>query len=152
MAWYSPSHSHGGRYANSVSRIVKEFTAQLMLYSTETTSAASTTTTTLTTRVKTTQTIFQTATTTLGQVVARAANIAAVAAVAEDIMNSVISSGTTAQATVTENEQRLQAESGLANACSCKMVDPTATVTETFTNDPVVSLRPYYDACAHGQR
>jgi hypothetical protein len=109
-----------------------------MLYSTVTTSAAETTTYTSVKRVRTTQTITQTATTTLAPIVARAANIAA--AVAEEIMNSVIESGTTAAPTTTKNEQRIQAESGLATACSCKMVDPTATVTQSYALPPEVSL------------
>jgi len=71
----------------------------------------------------------------MAPLVPRAANIAAVA---EDIFNSVLASGTTSEATSTKNEQRIQAESGLANACSCEMVDPTATVTQSFTVNPVV--------------
>jgi hypothetical protein len=77
-------------------------------------------------------TVTQTATTTLSPtsplLVPRAANVLAVA---EDIFRSVLASGT-------KNEQRIEAESGLANACSCEMVDPTATVTESFTLPPVV--------------
>jgi hypothetical protein len=111
----------------------------LILHSTITTSAESTTTSTLTTRVVITQTLTQTATTTLAPIVARAANIAA--AVAEDIINSVIISGTTAEPTVTKNAQRISAESGLATACSCKMVDPTATVTYSYALPAAVSLR-----------
>ncbi|CAO2647646.1 Nn.00g085680.m01.CDS01 [Neocucurbitaria sp. VM-36] len=99
-----------------------------------TTSAASTTITTSTTRLITTQTVMQTTTTTTPALAVRAANIAAVA---EDIIESVIASGTTEAATASKNWQRVQAESGLANACSCKMVDPTATVTSSFALPPV---------------
>lgn len=110
--------------------------------STVTTSAASTTTAFSTVRILTTETITQTATTTVGPLVARAANIAAIA---EDIINSVLVSGVSgnataeATATPTKNEQRIQAESGLANACSCKLVAPTSTVTSSFPLNPVVS-------------
>jgi hypothetical protein len=103
-----------------------------------TTSAESTTTTTSTTRAVTTETFTQTATTTLAPVMARAANIAAAA---EDIIASVVESGTTANdvASPTKNSQRLQAEQGLSTACSCKLVDPTSTVTESYALPPVVS-------------
>ena len=122
--------------------------ALLILHSTITTSAASTTITTSTTRVLTTQTVTETATTTMAPIMARAANIAAVA---EDIIESVIASGTTSEASSTKNEQRIQAESGLANACSCKMVDPTATVTQSFAVPPVVSLQFCSMKCAYTQ-
>jgi hypothetical protein len=109
-------------------------------HSTVTTSAASTTTTSTTVRVLTTMTVTQTATTILSPtsplIVPRAANVLAVA---EDIFRSVLASGTISEEpTSTKNEQRIEAESGLANACSCEMVDPTATVTESFTLPPVV--------------
>ncbi|KAH7074205.1 hypothetical protein FB567DRAFT_191686 [Paraphoma chrysanthemicola] len=103
---------------------------------TVTTSAATVTTFTSTTRILTSSTTTVTATTTLAARLPRAANIAAVA---EDIINSVIESGTTSEAVATKNEQRIQAESGLANACSCKMVEPTATVTSSYAVPPVVS-------------
>jgi hypothetical protein len=109
----------------------------LIPLSTVTTSAASTTTTYRTLRVLTTATIIQTATTTIAPLVPRAANLVQVA---EDIYHSVLVSGTTSEATSTKNGQRLQAESGLANACSCEMVEPTATVTSTFTVNPTVSV------------
>ncbi|KAH7397314.1 hypothetical protein BKA66DRAFT_239295 [Pyrenochaeta sp. MPI-SDFR-AT-0127] len=105
-----------------------------------TTSAASTTVTTSITRLITTQTITETATTILPPVLARAANIAAVA---EDIIDSVIASGTTQATTTSKNWQRVVAEAGLANACSCKMVDPTATVTSSFALPPVYSTVGY---------
>jgi hypothetical protein len=120
-------------------RIDEVFSTLLIFHSTVTTSAESTTTSTSTTRVVVTQTMTQTATMTLSPIVARAANIAA--AVAEDIISSVLVSGTTVVPTVTRNEQRISAESGLATACSCKMVDPTATVTRSYALPPDVSLR-----------
>ena len=106
--------------------------------STITTSAAITTTTTSTTRVVTTETITQTATTTLAPVMARAANIAAAA---EDIIASVVESGTTTNdvAESTKNSQRVAAEQGLSTACSCKLVDPTSTITKSYALPPVVS-------------
>jgi hypothetical protein len=44
-----------------------------------------------------------------------------------------------ASPTPVDNPQRGAAASLLANACSCKMVDPTATVTESYTVPVVVS-------------
>jgi hypothetical protein len=106
--------------------------------STVTTSAESTTTTTSTTRTVTTETVTQTATTTLAPVMARAANMAAAA---EDIIASVVESGTTANnvTSSTKNSQQLQAEQGLSTACSCKLVNPTSTITESYALPPVVS-------------
>ncbi|KAF1850187.1 uncharacterized protein K460DRAFT_422657, partial [Cucurbitaria berberidis CBS 394.84] len=104
--------------------------------STITTSAASTTIYTSTTRLITTETITKTATTTAPALRPRAANIAAVA---EDIIESVIASGTTDGVSSSKNSQRVQAESGLANACSCKMVQPTETVTSSFALPPVTT-------------
>jgi hypothetical protein len=72
--------------------------------------------------------------------VARAANVAAVA---EDIIASVVESGTTttdAAVAATKNAQQLAAEQGLSTACSCKLVDPTSTVTVSYPLPPVVSL------------
>jgi hypothetical protein len=119
---------------------------QLTPYSTYTTSAASTTTTTLTTRTVTTQTITQTATTTMGSdarpnVPRAVMNMAAVTSEAAKIISSVLASGTTPAPapTSTQKEQRIMAESGLANACSCEMVEPTATVTSEYTLPLVVS-------------
>ncbi|KAI8931729.1 hypothetical protein NX059_011372 [Plenodomus lindquistii] len=111
--------------------------------STITTSADSTTSYTSTTRLITTQTVTETATTTMAPMARRAANIAAIA---EDVIESVIESGS-AVVTSSKSPQRLQAESGLANACSCKMVNPTATVTSSFTVPPVyttVGVRKVY--------
>lgn len=106
------------------------------MLSTLTTSADSTTITTTTIRTITTLTSTETATTTVGdRVRARAPNAAAVA---EDIIQSVISSGTDEPTPTPKNWQRLQAEEGLANACSCKNVDPTETVTSSFTLPPEV--------------
>jgi hypothetical protein len=79
---------------------------------------------------------------TIAPVVARAANMAAVA---QDIMNSVVVSGiqpnVTGAAAPTESAERIEAESSLSNACSCQFVEPTATVTSSYTVPPVVSLR-----------
>lgn len=117
----------------------------LTIHSTITTSASTTTTVTSTDRTIVTQTTTKFATTTIPPVTlsagvqARAANVVAVA---EDIIASVIVSGTDSQPTSTQNDQRQQAASGLANACSCKMVDPTATVTSSFTVPPVVRTSP----------
>ncbi|KAH9879685.1 hypothetical protein IAQ61_001504 [Plenodomus lingam] len=108
-----------------------------------TTSAHSTTSFTSTTRIITTETVTETATSTLAPVARRAANIAAIV---EDVIESVIESGS-AVATSSKSPQRIQAESGLSNACSCKMVDPTATVTSSFTVPPVyttVGVRKVY--------
>jgi hypothetical protein len=94
--------------------------------------------------VLTTETITQTATTTLAPVMARAANAAAVA---EDIIASVVESGTAtddAAASATKNAQQLAAEQGLSTACSCKLVDPTSTVTVSYPLPPVVSLPASY--------
>jgi hypothetical protein len=91
-----------------------------------------------------TTTITETATINLYSVVPRAANI--MAAVAEDIINSVVTSGTIADATPTQNPQRDAAVSGLANACSCNMVQPTATVTSSFALPPAVSTECIYQA------
>jgi hypothetical protein len=112
----------------------------LIVYSTITTSDSITTTITSTTRLITTETVTRTATTTLAPVQARAANIAAVA---EDIFNSVVNSGVAPTAVLTaDNGQRAQAASGLANACSCKLVDPTSTVTQSYALPPAVSSLP----------
>ena len=118
-----------------------------------TTSADFTTATTLTIRTVTTVISTQTATTTLPPIRARDANVFA-AGVA--LFHSVVSNanGTSASASSTdipassvatsasptpvENPQRSAAASSLANACSCKMVDPTATVTQTYTDPEVV--------------
>jgi uncharacterized NAD(P)/FAD-binding protein YdhS len=105
--------------------------------STVTTSDSTTTTTTSVTRLISTETVTSTATKTLAPVKARAANIAAVA---EDMFNAVVNSGVPASAVSTDdNAQRSQAASGLANACSCKLVDPTSTVTESYALPPAVS-------------
>ncbi|KAH8723001.1 hypothetical protein GQ44DRAFT_774526 [Phaeosphaeriaceae sp. PMI808] len=107
---------------------------------TVTTSAEVVTTNTSITCLITTQAITQTTTKTLAQILTRGPNIAAVA---EEIINSVIASGTTSEPTSTKNAQRLLAESGFVNACSCKMVDPTAAVTEFYP------LPPFYATVGH---
>ena len=110
--------------------------------STVTTSDSTTTTTTSVTRLISTETVTNTATRTLAPVKARAANIAAVA---EDMFNAVVNSGIPASAVPTDdNAQRSQAASGLANACSCKLVDPTSTVTESYALPPKVNFEPYH--------
>ncbi|KAL6709912.1 hypothetical protein ACN47E_000697 [Coniothyrium glycines] len=98
-----------------------------------TTSASVTSVITSTERSIVTKTVNKTVVTTVAAVQKRAANILAVA---EDVIASVIESGTAAP-TTSKSSQRLQAEAGLANACSCKMVDPTATETSFFTVPPV---------------
>ncbi|KAI1512706.1 hypothetical protein L13192_10448 [Pyrenophora tritici-repentis] len=122
-----------------------QWTLATMTYNilnTVTTSANSTTATTITSRVVTTSTVVETATTTIIPR-RRAANLFAVG---EQIFSAVVANGTSVTPasapvfpTSSKNTQQLQAESALANACSCKMVDPTATVTESYTV-PAVSL------------
>jgi hypothetical protein len=67
-------------------------------------------------------------------------NMAAVTSEAAEIISSVLASGPTPERapTSTKNEQRILVESGLANACSCEMAEPTATVTSEYTLPPVV--------------
>lgn len=60
----------------------------------------------------------------------------------KEIINSALASGTMFEPTSTKNPQRIQAESGLANACSCEMVETTATVTSQYTVRPVVGELP----------
>ncbi|KAI1568029.1 hypothetical protein PtrEW13061_011721 [Pyrenophora tritici-repentis] len=122
-----------------------QWTLATMTYNilnTVTTSANSTTATTITSRVVTTSTVVETATTTIIPR-RRAANLFAVG---EQIFSAVVANGTSVTPasapvfpTSSKNTQQLQAESALANACSCKMVDPTATVTESYTVPAVTS-------------
>lgn len=62
--------------------------------------------------------------------------------IASSIVDSVIASGTptSTEAASSKGPNRLAAEQGLATACSCKLVQPTATVTELFTVPAVVSV------------
>jgi hypothetical protein len=94
---------------------------------------------TYTERIWITVTTTQMATTTLAPIQVRQARAVNIVTVAEDIVASVMESGTTPDEATATNSQRLMAESGLANACSCKMVDPTAPVTSFYTLPPVVS-------------
>lgn len=67
---------------------------------------------------------------------------AQVQSIAASIVDSVIASGTptsTSDVSTSKSPNRVSAERGLATACSCKMVQPTATVTEPFTVPAVVS-------------
>ncbi|KAK1916631.1 hypothetical protein P3342_012256 [Pyrenophora teres f. teres] len=109
---------------------------------TVTTSANSTTATTITSRVVTTSTVVETATTTIIPR-RRAANLFVVG---EELFSAVVANGTSVTPasastfpTSSKNTQQIQAESALANACSCKMVDPTATVTESYAVPAVTS-------------
>ncbi|KAF2848654.1 hypothetical protein T440DRAFT_150799 [Plenodomus tracheiphilus IPT5] len=138
MARYRSGHSGSRGHPHTVSTSDSCFASRIPTdgrQRTITTSADSTTSYTSTTRTITTETVTETATTTVPPVARRAANIAAIA---EDVIDSVIESGSAIE-TSSKSPQRLQAESGLANACSCKMVDPTATVTSSFTVPPIVS-------------
>lgn len=84
-----------------------------------------------------TTTVVETATITASASVRRrmVAAAAQIESIAASIVDSVIASGTptsTNTASTTE-ANRLAAEQGLVTACSCKQVQPTSTVTETFT-------------------
>lgn len=107
--------------------------------STITTAASTTTAFTSTQRIIVTKTVNETVFTTVPALKRRAANLAE--AEGEKLIESVVASGTAAAAepATSDSPQRLQAETGLANACSCKMVDPTEVVSELFTLPAVVS-------------
>ncbi|KAJ4985341.1 hypothetical protein SVAN01_09192 [Stagonosporopsis vannaccii] len=113
--------------------IVEEFTPTV----TVTTSASTTTTQTITERVLTTRTILETATITASPTVRRRMLAAAqqIESIAESIVNSVIASGTPSATEVAtpKGPNRIAAEQGLATACSCRLVSPTSSVTQTFT-------------------
>jgi hypothetical protein len=51
---------------------------------------------------------------------------------------SITGTGVAALSTTSKTPEQLEAESALANACSCRMVARTATVTEFFTAPTVV--------------
>ncbi|KAF9697700.1 hypothetical protein EKO04_004461 [Ascochyta lentis] len=103
-----------------------------------TTSASTTTTQTNIERVMTTTTVVETTTIAATASVRRrmlAAAAAQVESIAASIVESVIASGTpTAEVPASSKPaNRLLAEQGLATACSCKMVQPTSTVTDLYT-------------------
>ncbi|KAF1832490.1 hypothetical protein BDW02DRAFT_581167 [Decorospora gaudefroyi] len=71
-------------------------------------------------------------------------------AVGEELFEAVVANDTSAapagasvSPAVSKSPQRIEAESALANACSCKTVDPTATVTDTYTVPPVTTTVGY---------
>ena len=77
------------------------------------------------------------------RMVAAAAAAAQIESIASSIVDSVIASGTptsTEETSTSKSPNRISAEQGLATACSCKMVQPTSTVTEFFTVPAEVSL------------
>jgi hypothetical protein len=97
-----------------------------------TTSGASTATVTAITRTLVTETVTAPASTTPAAIRARA--VAAAYAVASEIITSVIQSGTDGVATAPA-----VAVTGLSQGCSILNVDPTSTVTSTFTAPASVS-------------
>ncbi|KAF1925925.1 uncharacterized protein M421DRAFT_227623 [Didymella exigua CBS 183.55] len=113
--------------------VTTEFTPTV----TVTTSASETTTQTTTQRTVLTTTVVESTTITASASVRRrmVAAAAQIESIASSIVESVIASGapaSTAEATK-KGAARLAAERGLATACSCKQVQPTSTVTDTFT-------------------
>ncbi|UPX20391.1 uncharacterized protein EKO05_0010623 [Ascochyta rabiei] len=111
---------------------------------TVTTSASTTTTQTNIERILTTTTLVETATISAMPSVRRrmmAAAAAQVESIASSIVESVIASGTPTSELPASSKaaNRLLAEQGLATACSCKMVQPTSTVTQLYTVPAVTS-------------
>lgn len=86
-----------------------------------------------TTRVVTTETVTESATTAPPAIAPRA--VAAAYAIASQIITSVIERGSNDIVTAPA-----VAVTGLSQACSIKNVDPTATVTSTFTAPAIVSI------------
>ncbi|KAJ4336827.1 hypothetical protein N0V95_008493 [Ascochyta clinopodiicola] len=111
---------------------------------TVTTSASTTTTQTNIQRILTTTTLVETATISATASIQRrmvAAAAAQVESIAASIVESVIASGTPTSVLPASSKpaNRLLAEQGLATACSCKMVQPTSTVTQLYTVPAVTS-------------
>ncbi|KAF2795428.1 hypothetical protein K505DRAFT_373919, partial [Melanomma pulvis-pyrius CBS 109.77] len=91
-----------------------------------------------TTRITTTETVTETATATPAALAPRAANVAARINAANSIIESVIESGTDSSlpSATPQNSAQKEAQAGLSTACICMNVDPTSTVSITYTAPP----------------